>query len=465
MTAPRTSTPNAPSSATSATARPKATYSNAPIRVEPVGRGPATPTRFRFLSILTVASVALAGLAAAIAAFTVTTSTDRARENSGPVLVAVQDVRASLAEADSAATAVFLSGVDEDRSQRRLYETAIERASQQVEEVARLIGDEPEAHASLKRVSSQITTYAGLIEASRFANQAGLGGADQLSDALALVGEGINPELESVSVIAADGLEADVESGQLLYVIALAFLGLALLVAIVSQLVLYRRTNRLLNLPILLATVLLAAALVLIVVARTNRTTNLNAADDGGYESIELTADIQATAYQYKTEESLALIAGNPFDSDRRGTLTRALLDRPADPELLNQALRRQPNANGLLVDANRQADSAREVAATVELLARWQRYVDSSEEIRAAAAAGEIDRARALAVGPGNSTFNGFNTAVESVLLDNRAQFSDGVGQARRDLDNLTWLMIALPLLAALLALWGFQQRIAEYR
>ena len=54
-----------------------------------------------------------------------------------PVLVATQDVFASIAEADAASSAVFLSGTDEDREQRRLYEVAHRtRPPRQLEEVS-----------------------------------------------------------------------------------------------------------------------------------------------------------------------------------------------------------------------------------------------------------------------------------------------------------------------------------------
>ena len=60
----------------------------------------------------------------------------------GPVLVATQQLVASLAEADAAASAAFLSGQNEDPEQRRLYEQALARAGQQVEEIAALAGDD-----------------------------------------------------------------------------------------------------------------------------------------------------------------------------------------------------------------------------------------------------------------------------------------------------------------------------------
>ncbi|MEA3215120.1 MAG: hypothetical protein QOJ19_1276, partial [Acidimicrobiia bacterium] len=63
------------------------------------------------------------------------------------------------------------------------------------------------------------------------------------------------------------------------------------------------------------------------------------------------------------------------------------------------------------------------------------------------------------------SNAFNGFNLAVESVLRDNTSQFDADLSAAQ---DRLAWLrpgLVVLPLIAALMVLWGLQLRINEYR
>ena len=64
-------------------------------------------------------------------------------------------------------TAAFLSGRDEDPEQRRLYEQALARAEQQMEQIAARVGDDQAVHDLLQRVSVRVSTYAGLVEAAR----------------------------------------------------------------------------------------------------------------------------------------------------------------------------------------------------------------------------------------------------------------------------------------------------------
>jgi hypothetical protein len=94
-------------------------------------------------------------------------------------------------------------------------------------------------------------------------------------------------------------------------------------------------------------------------------------------------------------------------------------------------------------------------------MLVRWQRYVDTSAQLRATV---DPAQARALAVGPASATFNGFNFSVESVLSDNRGQFLDGLASAANRLGALTLIALLVPIVAALGALGGLQLRLNEY-
>ena len=116
----------------------------------------------------------------------------------------------------------------------------------------------------------------------------------------------------------------------------------------------------------------------------------------------------------------------------------------------------------GLIGQAADAADSPRERAAVAEVAVRWQQYLDTVASLRVAPSP---DAARAVAVGPANSTFNGFNFAVQGVLGQNRDQFLAGLGSAA-DRTSSVPTGVLLLLIAALGAMfWGFQLRIDDYR
>lgn len=426
--------------------------------------GGTTPGRYRLWSgavALALVALAVVGTAAATG---LQSATDDIRENSGPVLVATQQLVASLAEADAAASAAFLSGRQEDPEQRRLYEEALARANAQLEDVSSLIGDDEAAHDSLKNVSIQVTRYAGLVEAARASNRAGVpGGEEYLVDALDLLGSAVAGEVSALTRITQDRFSRD-EDGRDAGVLAAAAVALASLVVLVTaQRAVTRMSRRLLNVPLVLATLAAVVAASWLVVAALRSGNDLDDAREFGYESIALTARIQSTGFRAKADQTVALITN---DTARRTSAERAageLLSGPVSPGDVEAARRGQPLSRpGLLAEAVNRADSARERAAVAEMLVRWQRYADTVAQL---GTTGDANARRAIAVGPGSSTFNGFNFSVESVLGDNRAQFLGGLEDAADRLRFLPAITLFLPLGAAAAALLGFQLRINEYR
>ncbi|MCP3936141.1 MAG: hypothetical protein GY708_12300 [Actinomycetia bacterium] len=394
-------------------------------------------------SLACLVAVGLAGLLSFIATSSLVSSTRRIERNSGPVLVATQDVLASVAEADAASTSVFLAGQNEDRAQRLLYEESLSRSVSQVEEVARLIGDDEEAHTALKSVASELVVYSGQVESARSASIAGSADADGLlTVSLATVRDRIFPEIDQIAV-RADAQVDDDTRGLTSTVVAVAAALVSALVLLAANRSVRRRTNRLVNLGLVGGAVLFVGLAVWVAAASSARSVELDRARSGGFEAIASTARIQQAGFSYKTAEAVSIVEGR------------------SDPELANHA----SIVETLLSEAAGLADSDREDAAVVELSIRWQRYLATSQQVATLLDSDSVVEARSYAAADGNSAFNGFNTAVESVLSDNRSQFADGVDSARGALSYLRVASIVFAVIAALGAWFGLQTRIDEYQ
>ncbi len=426
--------------------------------------GATTPGRYRLWSAgIALTLVAIAVVATAAAA-SLRAGTDRIRNNSGPVLVATQQLVASLAEADAAASAAFLSGRQEDPEQRRLYEEALARASQQLEDVSSLIGDDRASHQSLKSLSTQVTRYAGLVEAARALNRVGDAAASTyLVDALNLLGSAVANEAAQLTRATQQRFTRDEDRRDSGVVVAVALGVVALLILLAGQRVVTRLSRRLLNPPLVLATLALAVGTGWLATANLRSGNDLSEARDKGFESIALTARIQTTGFRAKADQTVNVITGDPA---RRVSAERAAADlasQPVTDETVQQArLGEISPSGGLLTAAAARADSPRERAAAAEMLVRWQRYADTVADLTSTS---DATQRRAIAVGPSSAAFNGFNFSVESVLGDNRTQFLGGLEDASRRLGGLTAVTLLLPLAAAAAALAGFQLRINEYR
>ena len=424
-----------------------------------------TPGRYRLLAGLCALSLLVTVIATTVTERSLSRSTERVRTESGPVLIATQQVFSSLAEADAAATAEYLAGSGDGRDQRRLYEDALDRAARQIDVIASRIGDQADAHAALQDLLSAVTRYSGAIETARQKKAAGASDADQaLAAALAVSSSQITPAVGQLLTITQERITTDTDSSSYALVGVLALLALGF-----TQFVISRHTRRLVNVPLALATILVLVAVVWLFVAAGRQQTDVGDARRVGIGSIGLTGQIQATAYRAKSAESLALIGttSNAQQFSAAEQIASTLLATKVDPAMIEQARSGATlDARGLLADAAGAADTDREDASVAEILVRWQRYRDTSTTIRSTAAgATGLAAARTIATNQGNSTFNGFNLAVESFLADNRTQFVEKLDAASDRLRGLRLAMIVLPILAAALALWGLQIRWNEYR
>ena len=414
-----------------------------------------TAGRYRLWSLAAAVALVAAAVVAALAANSLRTATRRAAANSGPVLVATQQLVSSLAEADAAGTAAFLSGADEDPEQRRLYEQALARSNQQLEQIAALVGDDPEVHATIQRVGVQVTRYAGLVEAARVTNKAGGADAgDLLTSAVRLVDSIVTGDVAGLTAATQDRLADDASGGGSGVALAVLVLlgGLALLAG--GQLAITRGSRRILNIPLVVASVLVLAALITLVRADRDADSAQRRASTEGFDSVALSVRLATAGFGTKASETLALISGSAAErtSAREkaaevsaGAVTQADVD----------AIRRgEPSGlSGLLAEAADAADSPRERAAVAEAALRWQRYRDA------------VGPSSAEAIAQSGAAFNGFNFSVESLLGQNRAQFLDGLDEASDTTKGVPVTLLVLLGVGVLAMFWGFQLRIDDYR
>ena len=427
----------------------------------------STPGRYRLWSLATAAVLILAIVVSAVATSRMRSATQRARSTSGPVLVATQQLVASLAEADAAASAAFLSGQNEDPEQRRLYEQALARAGEQVEDIASLAGDDEVIHSLLSRISFQVTRYAGLVEAARATNRIPAAAADAngyLVAAVGLADQVVKGDVQTLTEAAQESLRRDQDRRPSGFLVALLVLVAALVVLGAGQTTLTRVSRRILNIPLAVATALSLVALAWLGLAGRNSGTAIDDARRDGYDSIVVTAQVGREGFGAKAAETLAVITGDAAHRSDADAGARNLATGRVTTEVASAIRNGNPGGapGGLIGQAAEAADSPRERAAVAEMAVRWQQYVDTVATLRQQASPAG---ARAIAIGPANSTFNGFNFSVQAVLGQNRDQFLTGLGSAA-DRTTSVPTGVLLLLVAALGSMfWGFQTRIDDYR
>ncbi len=399
-------------------------------------------------AVLTAVALAVLCAVGSAAAIRSAGATTRIQTDTAPALLGSQDLFGSVSEANASATAVVLSGATgtEDRSRRNLYVEALNRASAQNEELSTLVGDDATSRDALKQIAVALTTYSGHVEASRRENALrGSEAETELRTALDLATKDMAGAVDTVTERSQDRFDEERQEGRIITLVA-AFCALVALAALLRlQAGTLARSNRIVNLPMAAATVLVALELLMLGYAGVVRSTALGRADDEGYRAIQATSLLQRSAFQLQSQLSLDLLSGQSEDSEvRRLQLTGSI--------------------NSNLAALSSMADSKREQAAISELGIRWDRYQQATAPLvegKGAATPATIGEFQSSAL----PAFDGFNTTIESVLLDNRSQFRTGVDDAARPMRWLPWLAVIAPLVGIVGVLVGAQRRLGDYK
>ena len=232
-----------------------------------------TPGQLRAESIAVVVSALLAGLLTSLVVADQAASTRRIADEAQPAILSARQIQTSLAEANAAAAAGLLVGGVDDPALRTTYDESLRTATEALEASTRLAAG-PTATGSTdsdpgteERVqtplSANIVDYGGLIETARANNRQGFPvGAAYLTAASELLENDVYPQTDRIANDAA-GRYVDAYNRQRglalgLGIIAIALIAVVVLMLVYVQFQLRRRFNRVLNLPLLAATIVAA---------------------------------------------------------------------------------------------------------------------------------------------------------------------------------------------------------------
>ena len=252
--------------------------------------------------------------------------------------------------------------------------------------------------------------------------------------------------------------------------LAIASLG-SFLIAV--QLDLLRRMRRLINLPLLGATAMLAVFGVYLIFIFASVGEELRAAKQDSFDSVHALWKARALAYDANAEESLYLLERSALQARHEqaffGKSAQLLSGLPPAEALAQAAIGRFQDIKGFIGVELNNITYPGEREAAVDLLRTFVDYIDIDRKIRDLERAGRHAEAFALCVGtaPGQSdwAFAQFDKALLKVLDINERAFT---GQVERAFGHLAWVQWALGFVAlaiAALSWLGLQPRIREYR
>jgi hypothetical protein len=359
-------------------------------------------------------------------------------------LVRVQSIRTNLVYADANLTNAFLIGGLEPPASRRAYETGIAAASRSLSQAA---SANPADAIVLSEVNAVLSRYTGLVESARSNNRLGYPiGAAYLRQATDLLRTNALPGLASLE--RTEQRRVDAAYSRLTAATTWLTIGIAaaLIVLVGVQVWLARRTHRIFNVPLVVATAIVVMVGVLLAGVMAWSEVRAKDTRKGAYLlTLELTTT-RADAFDAKSDESLTLIErgnGQAYQADFQDLAA---------------------NARVLLADAAHRGGVDEQAAQR-----SFAAYGVTHRQIRAKDDGGNWDAAVAEATGHGthdsNAVFGRFNTSSTQALDRESTQLHDDLTSARAPLTAIAWVGLMFGLLAAVAAGAGVTRRLREYR
>ncbi|MBV8314466.1 MAG: hypothetical protein JOZ53_05970 [Planctomycetaceae bacterium] len=425
-------------------------------------------------------------------------------KDSAPSIIAAQQIRSSLADMHSNAANGLIGKPGENREAAKIYEARRLEVTEGILAAARNITYGDKELVPIKTLLQELGHYEELVAQARLLHERR--DPDSLlrhREADRLMHENLLPAADDLDNANREELDRGYATARATSWRAMAWVllaGIALIGALAAtQLLLYHRMRRVLNPPLIAASMLAAGFLVYAVTAFATEAHLLKVAKQDAFESIHALQHARAVAYDANGDESRWLL-----DHSQAAVYEKAFFDKTARlakrPEGLSfdslaakivggplpdeferflaagdaDAVRRSVASSlpdgfqGYLADELRNITFPGEREAAIETLKTFARYVKIDGEIRRLEGRGDHTAAVALCVGndprQSNWAFTKFDDALGKTLDINQRAFVDSVD---RGFKTLAGFDVASPLVAlgiSLLAYVGLRPRMREY-
>ncbi|GII60669.1 hypothetical protein Skr01_07540 [Sphaerisporangium krabiense] len=454
-----------------------------------VTRVRTVPGWIRLLSGLSVATVLLAFGAVTLAVGHARDGLRVIGHTAGPQVVATADLYFALSDMDAQVAAVLLMGKETGLQAGRQamldrYDERRSQADRAVLQAADLASEDATEQNTVRALLDGLGRYERLAARALLLDeqsghaagpppQAVLDVYRQATDLmrLDLLPKAYNLTLDSGTIVRHAYLAelSAVQTGRLW--VGLTGL-LALLALIGLQVYLSRGFRRTLNLPLLLASVVVGALTLAGVLVLQHEGNALTSAKEDGFNSVLALSRARAIGNTLRGDEIRYLL-----DPQRADTYEQVYLDKSQSVlyvpggnldkyyTALDEAVSGYPGKVTFLGFYGTEASAggvSGQQAAVSRVLRLYQAFQRNDQQIRRLATGGSRREAVGRVMGP---SFGAYDDALVRLTTLHRTAFDDAVAGGDRALGGWNWLPPAAALAAILLVLIGVRPRLAEYR
>lgn len=376
-----------------------------------------------------------------------------------PVSAAAQQIYRSLSDADATAARAFLTSAVEPAALRTRYQADIAQAGAALAVAATDVSGDTQATGPLSQLATNIPVYTGLVERASTNNAQGFPvGSAYLREADHLMTDTMLPAAQQLYAIDTQRL-INAQDAATSFPWFAALLAVALLVALIfTQRYVRRRTNRVINVGLLVATIAVALALVWSAAGLILESVHVDNGRAAGSDPGELLAQARTKALQARADEMLTLVArgGQSYEAPFK-TLTAAIGGTDG--------------AGGLLGQVHAKSSDNTMTSEVGDAITAAKSWFGLHGDAANANGNGKVATAVAITLGTGDAksneaaAFDNLDNALGKAISQARVDFANETGTAQGWLTALPIGVLVLLLLAAGGAAVGIWQRLREYR
>ncbi|GAA3552429.1 hypothetical protein GCM10022222_40070 [Amycolatopsis ultiminotia] len=417
-----------------------------------------TPGRLSVIAVALVLLSLVAGLVGTLSVQGKDNTVEGLMDHREPMASAAQQVFRSLSDADATAASAFLSVGSEPPALRKKYEQDIAEAGSALAKAGSDVTDVGDAARQVDILNQKVPVYTGIVETARANNRQGFpSGASYLREASQLMRSTILPAAQALYDAHTKKLfdEQDDSAGVPWAAVALIVVLIAALVA--TQIYLTRRTNRVVNIGLLVATGCIVLSLLWGAVALVVQGSFVATGRTDGTSQVDVLVRARIFALQARADETLTLVArGDGATYEQQFIkLAEHLVGADGKGGLLGQARDLAAGTSG------EQKIEAAEQAAREWSLAHLQvRRLDDGGQYQEA-----VDFATSVSPNSAAAAFSRLDTNLQAAIDVCRQEFLDDTNAGDRALTALAPGVGVLALLAAGGVTVGVRERLREYR
>jgi hypothetical protein len=277
-------------------------------------------------------------------------------------------------------------------------------------------------------------------------------------------------ELDKAALAKLDAAYSQQKTNVASTAIWLAMAGFAVIAQLIAlQFFISLRTRRTINIPLLLATILIGVFIVWAIVLIQTSGENLRIARENVFTSLHSLRQARSLTYTANANESRALLLKNEaarfeqaFDANIQKIIAVPTISL-RNLALMTAQGNTSTNIGGFLGDTLRKPFMGGEAAALADNLTTFDRYLQTSSKVRSLARP-DPSAAVALASGQARDDFNNFLKANQKAIDLNKKAFDESIANSAEPLESFESKSWTILILIVFLVFLGLRPRIKEY-